>query len=167
MIMGKTTIEDIRKGLLFKDLSARLPYGVKMKVTLDLSYDTCYESVEQHCDFYATLYAINIDGEPTDILIHHEDERTSVYLNEQYRECPEILEDFVPCLRPASDMTEDEKQEYTRLCETGFRDSSGTPVCFDTDESLDYLNSIHVDHRGLIEKGLALAAQKGLYDETG
>ena len=27
----------------------------------------------------------------------------------------------------------------------------------------DYLNSIHIDYRGLIEKGLALAAPEGMY----
>lgn len=31
-------------------------------------------------------------------------------------------------------------------------------------ESYDYLNSIHIDYRGLIEKGLALEAPKGMYE---
>lgn len=147
------------KLLVSKDLSARLPYGVKMKVTLDLSYDTSYDSVEQHCDFDATLYAINIDGDPTDILIYHEDDETANYLNEQFTECPDILENFVPYFRPIVTMTKEEKTKYRKLCDT----ESG--LYFNTCESLDYLNSIHVDYRNMIERGLALAAPDGLYDE--
>lgn len=152
------------KLLVFKDLSARLPYGVKMKVTLDLSYDTSYDSVEQHCDFDATLYAINIDGDPTDILIYHEDEETANYLNEQFTECPDILEDFVPYFRPMSSMTKEETEKYHQLCETDDGDFTGEILYFNTCESFDYLNSIHVDYRNMIEKGLALEAPEGLYE---
>ena len=31
------------------------------------------------------------------------------------------------------------------------------------EEGADYLNSIHLDYRGLIEKGLALEAPEGMY----
>jgi len=30
-------------------------------------------------------------------------------------------------------------------------------------EAYDYLNSIHIDYRGLIEKGLAIEAKEGMY----
>jgi hypothetical protein len=36
-------------------------------------------------------------------------------------------------------------------------------VYYHTLEEFYYLNSIHVDYRGLIEKGLALEAPEGMY----
>ena len=150
------------KLLVFKDLSARLPYGVKMKVTLDLSYDTSYDSVEQHCDFDATLYPINIDGDPTDILIYHEDEETANYLNEQFTECPDILEDFVPYLRPMSSMTKEEEEEYWQIRCPQY-DENGKIINKDT-EIFDWLNKKMFDYRGLIEKGFALEAPEGMYN---
>ena len=60
-----------------------------------------------------------------------------------------------PYLRSMSSMTEEER-EKCRI-ERG-RDLSGECGC----ES-DYLNSIHIDYRGLIPKGLALEAPKGMY----
>jgi hypothetical protein len=61
-----------------------------------------------------------------------------------------------PFLRPMSSMTEDE-MEKCRI-ERG-RDLAGECGC-----ELDYLNSIHIDYRGLIEKGLALEAPEGMYN---
>lgn len=66
-----------------------------------------------------------------------------------------IIEDIKPYLRPMSSMTEEE-MEKCRI-ERG-RDLAGECGC----ES-DYLNSIHIDYRGLIEKGLALEAPKDMY----
>lgn len=176
------------KLLVFKDLSARLPYGVKMKVTLDLSYDTSYDSVEQHCDFDATLYAINIDGDPTDILIYHEDEETANYLNEQFTECPDILEDFVPYLRPMSNMTEEEIEEYIRLqhkycigvekpthcCKNSIMAVVVTLTSRESmrywynntvsSNTIDFLNEHYLDWRGLIPLGLALEAPDNMYN---
>lgn len=54
-----------------------------------------------------------------------------------------------PYLRPMSSMTEEEKKEYWK--------HGGI-------EQFDYLNSIYVDYRGLIEKGLALEAPEGMYE---
>lgn len=156
------------KQLLLIDLCGRLPYGVKMKTTLDLSYDTSYDSVEQHCDFNVTLYAINIDGDPTDILIHHEDDETVNYLNERFTECPDILEDFVPYLRPMSSMTEEEMKEYRMFIEYSYNDftSEDTPCVYTNkvNDYIDWLNAHHFDYRGLIEKGLALEAPEGMYE---
>ena len=62
------------------------------------------------------------------------------------------VEDFKPYLRPMSSMTEEEKEEFGRL------------VClFAFTEVNDWLNERHFDYRGLIEKGLALEAPKGMY----
>ena len=57
--------------------------------------------------------------------------------------------DFKPYLRPMSSMTEEEKKECLKI----------TFV-----EATDWLNSHHLDYRGLIEKGLALEAPPGMYE---
>ena len=56
-----------------------------------------------------------------------------------------------PFLRPLSSMTKEEKNKYEEIAHNSF---DGT--WFSTIEPFDYLNSIHVDYRGLIEKGLAI-----------
>ena len=147
------------KELLLQDLCCRLPYGVKLKITLDLSYDTCYDSVEQSCTFNATLYSINIDGEPNDILIHHDNEDTAIFLNEKFQECPIILEDWIPYLRPMSSMTEDEYKEYRGT----FAELPHEEYLLKTTRTTDWLNKNMFDYRGLIKKGLALEAPEGMY----
>lgn len=62
-----------------------------------------------------------------------------------------------PYLRPMLSMTEEEKIEY-RQKQTNYEFGY-----FDTYASIDYLNSIHVDYRGLIEKGLAIKASEEMY----
>ena len=70
------------------------------------------------------------------------------------------VEDFKPYLRPMSSMTEEEKKELGRIsCEGNIEHKYGIFY-----RSQDYLNSIHVDYRGLIEKGLALEAPEGMYN---
>ena len=62
-----------------------------------------------------------------------------------------VYNDFKPYLRPMSSMTEEEKKECLKI----------TFV-----EATDWLNSHHLDYRGLIEKGLALEAPPGMYENT-
>lgn len=59
-----------------------------------------------------------------------------------------------PYLRPMSSMTEEEENEYYNI-EFGFNIHS---------DRVDWLNEHHFDHRGLIEKGLALEAPEGMYN---
>lgn len=67
-----------------------------------------------------------------------------------------------PYLRPISSMTEEEKfEQKSRMRHEGY---FVNPLYFHTIEEFDYLNSIHVDYRGLIEKGLALEAPEGMYN---
>ena len=56
-----------------------------------------------------------------------------------------LIESVKPYLRPMSSMTEEEYAEYVRLVHEGYAHNT-----------VDYLNSIHVDYRGLIEKVLLL-----------
>ena len=70
-------------------------------------------------------------------------------------------------LRPMSSMTEEEREEYRKFSyygAAGMRDNDFTEmVAVPSFEKMDYLNSHHFDYRGLIEKGLAIKAPKGMY----
>lgn len=61
-----------------------------------------------------------------------------------------------PYLRPMSSMTEDEKT-VLKLCNafTEFRSM---------ELKIDFLNTYHLDYRGLIPRGLALEAPEGMYN---
>lgn len=111
------------KELLLKDLSSRLPYGVKIELTWwVMGEGTC----------------INTTLEPDQIeqLLNDKDGDTEIK----------------PYLRPMSTMTEEEKKELGRIsCEGNIEHKYGIFY-----KSQDYLNSIHVDYRGLIPKGLAI-----------
>lgn len=61
--------------------------------------------------------------------------------------------DDVPYLRPMSSMTDEERKEYWDI-------TSVSNHC----AAIDWLNAHHFDYRGLIEKGLAIEAPKGMYD---
>ena len=67
---------------------------------------------------------------------------------------------FKPYLRPMSSMTQEEKEEYRNECNKilsmPFKINGPYPI-------VDWLNAHHFDHRGLIEKGLALEAPEGMY----
>ena len=65
-----------------------------------------------------------------------------------------------PYLRPMSSMTKEEKEEYEMLqTYSGFKTNHT-----DLTDMYDWLNAHHFDYRGLIEKGLALVAPKGMYN---
>lgn len=81
------------------------------------------------------------------------------------------MKDFVkgyinikPCLRPMSSMTEEEDAEY-RKNQIKFIDSLGKTHYNNDYETYDWLNSHHFDYRGLIEKGLAIEAPEGMYQD--
>ena len=57
-----------------------------------------------------------------------------------------------PYLRPMSSMSEEEYAEYCKYVWCGY-----------VQDTVDYLNSIHVDYRGLIGNGLALVAPEEMY----
>ena len=64
------------------------------------------------------------------------------------------IEKVKPYLRPMSSMTDEEYAEYVRLVHEGY-----------AHDTVDYLNSIHVDYRNLIQKGLAIGAPEGMYEK--
>lgn len=73
-----------------------------------------------------------------------------------------MVESIVPYLRPLSSMTEEEQKEYHKT----FRiEAYGNGYVYvESVHSFDWLNAHHFDYRGLIGKGLALEAPKGMYN---
>ena len=137
------------KELLLKDLCARLPYGVKIYLetleygeligTLDAVYPTEERVIVDNLD--KAIAPINV--------------RCGGFKIEENR--------VKPYLRPMSSMTEEEKIIY-RSKQTIIFDFKNNKLYVDNYYSLDYLNSIHIDYRGLIPKGLALEAPKDMYN---
>jgi hypothetical protein len=130
--------------LLFKDLSARLPYHVRCKIWLK-------------------------DGTTEEGLLDLEHNYGNVLQDAFYYN---KIKDIKPYLRPMSSMTEEEKREYFSFI-GGKRpfdcDFSAYPIEYtfvyehDINSYIDWLNKHHFDYRGLIEKGLALEAPEGMY----
>ena len=129
------------KQLLLKDISARLLYKVKCRITkkgvvreLKPMDNGINIPVNQVCDITLTKI-LNTD----------------------------IVNDFVndnialkPYLRPMSSMTEEEKEEMTKMSTLI---NSVTLV----KELGDWLNAHYLDYRGLIPMGLALEAPEDMY----
>lgn len=126
------------KETLFQDLCARLPYHTMVECKTDYSHKFDEElSIRHIMNFY------------------------------QF--------DVKPYLRPLSDMTKDEVNEYLSIKYKATLNKEGykwldfkdykiknvgiVPI----DELFDWLNAHHFDYRGLIERGLALKAKKGMY----
>lgn len=142
------------KLLLTKDLCARLPYRVK-----------CYVPVE-NCTMELTGKRLNYFCFHKDVWgidYSHEFEVVLDPLNDAHNGY--IIK---PYLRPMSSMTEEEKHELLKFGVVNLdKDNNAIDVCcvgFENHAKVqDYLNSIHVDYRGLIEKGLAIEAPEGMY----
>lgn len=115
-------MEESLKQLLLTDLCARLPYHVRLKVWL--KDKTTEEGV------------LDLEHNYGDVL------RDAFYYSK--------IIDIKPYLRPMSSMTEEEKEEYHKLCDSYYG------IYFDSIDSIDWLNKHHFDYRGLIKKNLAL-----------
>ena len=114
------------KQLLLKELCSRLPYGVLCYINDD---DTSTPRK------LSRIEVDELDGVLLDFWTGRED-------------CPSMqvyLSEVKPYLRPMSSMTDEEYAEYVRLVHEGY-----------AHDTVDYLNSIHVDYRGLIQRGLAI-----------
>ena len=130
------------KELLLKDLSARLPYNVKVKVECgDIPYG------------------------PT-VLSKLDIKRKVALFDFEVR-----IENCKPYLRPMSSMTEEEKKELLQISnfDSDVDDICYDSICCIERTSIDiadianfisWLNAHHFDYRCLIEKGLAIAVTK-------
>lgn len=131
------TREEIQ--LLLKDLSARLMYGVMCQVD----------------DGAAGLN----DGKLVEIDISKELVRFEVdYYWDAY------IDDVKPYLRPMSSMTEEEYIQLVSLDGISITFGLGDKFSVIKPSVFDWLNAHHFDYRGLIEKGLAIEAQEGMYN---
>ena len=133
------------KDLLLRDLCARLPYGIKVAFEEDgeLIIDT-----------------ITMIGWPSDEFMLYE---ASEFFT---------IDGIKPYLRPISSMTEDEVNKLFKILKINEDNEKEWLKVNDINiirlfteegkdfyeiaEALDYLNSIHVDYRELIEKCLAI-----------
>lgn len=123
--------------LLLKDLCARLPYGVVVETQLVGMPKAKYpvlKVLQSHmlCDFMQSIENV----------IHK------------------------PYLRPLSSMTEEEKKKFDDFCVIdefvfmGDTEIGHKNQAIIMSDGIDYLNSIHVDYRGLIPKCLAIEVTK-------
>lgn len=126
------------KQLLLKDLSARLSYGVICHYNCAIRCDTmeikkanCVGKLEGIIPFNGHI-GFMVGGDKVNALFH----------------------DIKPYLRSLSSMTDEEKLEVKEYINS----IEGKLIGFKarTIWVIDYLNSIHVDYRGLIKKGLAI-----------
>ena len=140
--------------LLIKDLTARISYGVicKLDGIKDTNLLTKVEFNNTGDAEFSFLWKISIKG-------HRNEYVCSV-------------EDFKPYLRPMSSMTEEEKDEFYNNCSGNVDNRTDYKGLFfrnnfvpfeDINYAIDWLNAHHFDYRGLIEKGLAIKAPKGMY----
>ena len=126
------------KELLFKDLCARLPYGVKAYIKKWSKLDRKY---------YEGVYTV----ESIDISLN-------TIIADSERSCVEVIvgyddSEIKPYLFPMSSMTVEQKSDYQFITERWMNDPSHS-----ISDSIDWLNKNHFDYRGLIEKGLAIDA---------
>jgi len=123
------------KELLLKDLSARLPYGVKVTTTNPAAE-------------FGVMSGISIKGK-----ISVETKDADIVF-----ECTEVK----PYLRPMSSMTKEEEKEFVDICTDIAKDRIHFVMDGSIDsnymlEKFDWLNKNHFDYRGLIPKRLAIA----------
>lgn len=133
------------KQLLLEDLCARLRYGV-----------VCRTSVG---DYRLLGIDVNIGNVMhLDSPIYDEGDG---YFDMDYQEVK-------PYLRPMSSMTEEEKAQVQTFMDIVTDENYGdgySPSAWDAMNGfVQYCDSHHLDHRGLIVKGLALPATEGMYN---
>lgn len=130
------------KELLIKEISSRLPYGIKVQVF-------GWDEEKGEVAVPLKVYSINTDGYISLEYNHYDVE--SVY-----------IEDCLLYLRPMSSMTLEELEEYRRFGDY-IRDAE-CKIHIANYEQIHWLNAHHFDYRGLIEKNLALEAPEGMYN---
>ena len=135
------------KQLLFKDLCARLPYGVKVRISSE-SNGHLHQNTATLDDYNLRLYML--DG--------------GYYMHRNIYKIPCFQ--LLPYLRPMSSMTEEELKEF-RACHCVYDlHPDFQPMMCNIENELNMFNwllSHHFDFRGLIPMGLALEAPEGMY----
>ena len=136
------------KELLLKDLSARLPYGVKIyfggipKLLTSITVKLGYTEILVEGEYSTAAYCDCI----------------STYNNKEYLQ-EEITKKCKPYLRPMSSMTKEEEEEYNNIDNRAYfcpKDYAHIPA----KDRIDWLLKNYFDFRGLIPKGLAIEVTK-------
>ena len=127
-------ITEENKNLLFRDLSSRFSYGVKV------AHTTLPDNMPK---------VWNVIGLPAVGFV-------DIVVPGKYRFAAVPVEEIKPYLRPMSSMTEEEKIEYVIAWD------SRQPYL--PTEAMDWLNAPRFDYSGLIEKDLAIKAPEGMYE---
>lgn len=115
------------KDLLYKDMCARLPYGVKV--------NTIYSN--EHASFYRRRACKNGVNE--------------LNLNIMWLYHVQFEIDIKPYLFPLESMSEEQSKIYHELIGGMF----GTSTLINFEALEDFFHENHIDYRGLIPKGLA------------
>ena len=148
------------KDLLFKELTSRFPYGVKI-----LEGNVIIETLERIEKVSETDYVVNRVGDGTDGFGFE-------------------ISDVKLYLRPISSMTEKEMDTLFDILKIDKRGDGESWIKIndllgieffipegvwveDMIKAYDYLYSIHIDFRGLIGAGLALKAPETMYTRFG
>lgn len=130
------------KQLLFKDLCARLPYGVKVKYIFDDG---------SHCPFELS----------TKILQECLDKGFLPYLRPMSSMTEEEKREFNKLI--GGENTNWELFDEKRI--THSKSFYSVFCCFSTmGKIIDFFNLHHLDYSGLIQMGLALEVPKGMYE---
>ena len=129
------------KELLIKDISARLPYGIKV----GFETSDCVCKTHTLDLFTHQLFALQVSPKQIGTTIEYG------YGFDYYR----------PYLRSMSTMTKEEFKEYSAMLEN--LDKSGLMYQKLITTVVDWLDKKMFDHRGLIPKKLALEAPEGMY----
>ena len=141
-----------KKELSFIDISGRLHYGVIVNYK-ENEYDHYKWKITSLYTLSYSKSGTLIDTDFDGWISYEEHEGCGMSTGSRPFRFGEVL----PYLRPMSDMTEEEEDEWWEF------DNKNTIV--ETHSySIDWLNAHHFDYRGLIEKGLAIEAPKGMYD---
>ena len=125
------------KELLIRDLCARLPYGVKIKV---------------RSNDIRTVRAVDIvEG------IVHFVESDSISPFGVHIEHPSTFRQVVkPYLRSMDNMTYNQQKEYNDLLKRMIDTNDADILYTGSTLLIDFFNREHIDYLGLIEKGLAI-----------
>lgn len=150
------------KELLLKDLSARLLYGVKAQVRINVKYSDAHKPNSETC--IGDIWGITTNKPYTAWVYSF----ITIYpCASEQNMCS--ISDCKPYLRPLSSMTEEERKyiedkcAFTTMGPIGDNFGLVMPVIA-TEWLTDFYNSHHLDWRGLIEKELALEAPKDMYN---
>lgn len=148
------------KVFVVKDLCGRLPYRVLCKIDLAgyLEWNKDYkESFEEYAKIRENAFEV-IDSRQYHLYAYVCADRFEL-LEFESEEVGVPVEFIKPYLRPMSSMTEEEREEYHKLCDKYY------DIYFDSVESIDWLNAHYFDYRGLIKKGFALEMPEEMVKE--